>query len=60
LLAIYIELGEEAIMDIGTGLKLLAFMFWPLLLVFIFYLLDRKRFKKRWERFKQDGFFKYK
>lgn len=47
-------------MDIGTGFKLLAFMFWPVLLMLIAFLLDRKRFKKRWEKFKQEGFFKSK
>jgi hypothetical protein len=43
-------------MDFGTGFKLFAFMLWPFLLVFLYYLFDRKCFKKRWERFKQDGF----
>jgi len=52
--------GEEVIVDIGTGFKLLAFMFWPVLLMLIAFLLDRKRFKKRWEKFKQEGFFKSK
>jgi hypothetical protein len=56
----YVKLGEEVIVDIGTGFKLLAFMFWPVLLMFIAFLLDRKRFKKRWEKFKQEGFFKSK
>jgi hypothetical protein len=45
-------------MDIGTGFKLLAFMFWPVLLMFLVYLIDRKGFKRRWEKFKQDVFFK--
>jgi hypothetical protein len=56
----YVKLGEEVIVDIGTGFKLLAFMFWPVLLMLIAFLLDRKRFKKRWEKFKQEGFFKSK
>ncbi|MFZ2407653.1 MAG: hypothetical protein WAW41_21160 [Methylobacter sp.] len=43
-------------MDIGTGFKLLAFMFWPLLLVLLYYLFDKKGFKRRLEKFKQDGF----
>ncbi|MGZ5006368.1 MAG: hypothetical protein ACXWE9_09200 [Methylobacter sp.] len=45
-------------MDIGTGFKLLGFMFWPVLLMLIVYLIDRKGFKRRWERFWQDRFFK--
>jgi len=43
-------------MDIGTAFKLFAFMLWPFLLVFLYYLFDRKGFKKRLEKFKQDGF----
>lgn len=40
-------------MEIAMGFKLLAFMFWPLLLVFLYFLADRQRFKRRWQRFKQ-------
>lgn len=43
-------------MDIGMAFKLAAFMLWPFLLVFLYYLFDRKGFKKRLEKFKQDGF----
>lgn len=43
-------------MDIGTAFKLLGFMFWPLLLVLLSYLIDRKGFKRRLERFKQNVF----
>ncbi len=43
-------------MEIGTALKLLAFMLWPFLLVFLYYLFDRKGFKRRLDKFKQDGF----
>lgn len=43
-------------MDIGTAFKLSAFMLWSFLLVFLYYLFDRKGFKKRLEKFKQDGF----
>lgn len=45
-------------MDFGTGFKIVALMFWPVFLMFIVYLIDRKGFKRRWERFKQTGFFK--
>ena len=43
-------------MDIETLFKLLAFMVWPFLLIFIYYLFDKKGFKRRLEKFKQDGF----
>ncbi len=43
-------------MGIGTAFKLFAFMLWPFLLVFLYYLFDRKGFKRRLEKFKQDGF----
>ncbi len=43
-------------MEIGTAFKLLAFMLWPFLLVFLYYLFDRKGFKRHLEKFKQDGF----
>jgi|GEM_PF-1122082 len=31
-------------MDVGTLSKLLAFIFWPVALMLIFYLLDKKKF----------------
>jgi hypothetical protein len=43
-------------MEIGTAFKLLGFMFWPFLLVFLYYLFNKKGFMKRLEKFKQDGF----
>ena len=45
-------------MDMGTAFKLLAFMLWPFLLVLLYYLFNKKGFMRRWEKFKQDGFFK--
>lgn len=36
--------------------KLLAFMLWPFLLVFLYYLFNKKRFQKTTGEFKQDGF----
>lgn len=33
-------------MDIGTAFKLSAFMLWSFLLVFLYYLFDRKGFKE--------------
>jgi len=45
-------------MDISTAFKLLGYMFWPVLLMFLYYLFDRKGFKKKMEKFKQDRFFK--
>jgi len=48
--------AQGATMDIGTVFKLLGYMLWPFLLVFLYYLFDRKGFKKQLEKFKQDGF----
>lgn len=43
-------------MDIGTVFKLLAFILWPFLLAFIYYLFDREGFNKQLEKFKKNGF----
>jgi hypothetical protein len=45
-------------MEIGLMLKVLFFILWPLLLMYLVYLLDKKRFKAKWEKFKQSGIFK--
>lgn len=44
-------------MESGTALKLVSFLLWPFLLIFIYFLVDRKGFKRHWERFKEGGFF---
>ena len=45
-------------MDIGTFFKLFGFLFWPLLIFFIYYLIDKEKFKKRlarvWEEIKRN------
>lgn len=43
-------------MDIGTAFKLLAFLLWPFLLMFIYYLFDKEGFNKHIEKFRQDRF----
>jgi hypothetical protein len=43
-------------MEIGTLFKLIAFMLWPFLLVFLYYLFDKKGFKRRLDWLKQGGF----
>ena len=43
-------------MEISLVLKILGFMFWPFLLVFLYYLFNKKGFMRRLEKFKQDGF----
>jgi len=48
--------NEMVIMDIGTVFKLLAFILWPFVLLFLYYLFDKKGFKRRLEKFKQDSF----
>jgi hypothetical protein len=45
-------------MEIGLFIKVLFFLLWPLLLMYLVYLFDKKRFKARWEKLKQRGFFK--
>ena len=45
-------------MEIGLIFKVLFFLLWPFLLMYLFYLTDKKKFKARWEKFKQRGFFK--
>ncbi len=48
--------NEEIIMDLGTVFKILALLLWPFILLFLYFLLDRKGFNKRLEKFKKDGF----
>jgi hypothetical protein len=50
-------LERMLIMDFGIISKVLFFALWPLLILLIVYLLDRKNFKSKWERLKQTGFF---
>jgi hypothetical protein len=42
--------------DMETLFKLLAFVLWPFLLLLLVYLFDKKGFKKRFDKFKQNGF----
>jgi hypothetical protein len=44
-------------MEIGLILKVLFFLLWPFLLLYIYYLTNKKKFMARWEKFKQGGFF---
>lgn len=44
-------------MESGAALKLVLFLLWPFLLIFLYFLFDRKGFKKQWEKFKENGFF---
>jgi hypothetical protein len=43
-------------MDLGTVFKILGLLLWPFILLFLYFLLDRKEFNKRLEKFKKDGF----
>ena len=43
-------------MDIGTAFKIVGLLLWPFLLVFLYFLFDRKGFNKQLEKFKRDGF----
>jgi TM2 domain-containing membrane protein YozV len=44
-------------MEIALITKLVFFIFWPFLLLLIMYLWDRKKFMKKWEKYKKQGFF---
>lgn len=44
-------------MEIGLIFKVLFFMLWPILLMYIAYLFNKKKFMAQWEKFKKGGFF---
>ena len=43
-------------MDIGTAFKIVALLLLPFLLLFLYFLFDRKGFNKWLEKLKRDGF----
>lgn len=43
-------------MGLGTFFKILAMMFWPVLFMFLYYLLNKEGFKRRFQQIKQDFF----
>ncbi len=43
-------------MAIGTIFKLLAFLLWPFVLLFLYYLADKEGFKQRFDKIKKDAF----
>ncbi|MGR9115166.1 MAG: hypothetical protein ACU85E_05325 [Gammaproteobacteria bacterium] len=43
-------------MGFGTILKLLLFLLWPVLLLFLYYLADKEGFKRRLAKIKKDSF----
>jgi len=47
-------------MEFGLMFKVVFFMLWPILLMLIFYVFNKKKFMALWEKFKQDGFFEKK
>ena len=44
-------------MDTGTAFKLLALVLWPFALMLLYYLIDRKGFKRQLEKYRKDGWF---
>jgi hypothetical protein len=44
-------------MEIGLIFKVVFFLLWPFLILLIFYLINKKKFLAKWEKFKQAGFF---
>ncbi len=45
-------------MEISLIFKLVFFLLWPLIFLYLFYLTDKKKFMARWEKFKKTGFLK--
>jgi hypothetical protein len=45
-------------MEIGLIFKVLFFVCWPFLFMYIFYLTNKKKFMARWEKLKDSGIFK--
>ena len=43
-------------MSIGFIFKLLAFLLWPFLLLFLYYLADKEGFKRKFERIRRESF----
>ncbi len=41
-------------MDFGTGFKIAIFLLWPFLLLFLYYLIDKKGFIHRMEKFRNN------
>lgn len=44
-------------MEFGMIFKVVFFMLWPLLLMLIFYVFNKKKFMEKWEKLKKNGFF---
>ena len=51
---------RQGVMEFGLMFKVVFFMLWPILLMLIFYVFNKKKFMVLWEKFKQDGFFEKK
>jgi Mn2+/Fe2+ NRAMP family transporter len=45
-------------MEIGLILKVLFFILWPFLVLYIYYLTNKKKFMAQWEKLKGSGWFK--
>ncbi len=44
-------------MEFGLIFKVVFFLLWPLLLLLIYYIFNKKKFMAKWEKFKTGGFF---
>lgn len=45
-------------MSVGIVLKLMFFLLWPVILLYLYYLSDKERFRARMKKLKEEGFFK--
>jgi hypothetical protein len=53
----YIAIDERRCsMGIGVIFKLVAFLLWPFLLLFLYYLADKEDFKRKFERIRRESF----
>lgn len=43
-------------MGVGTIFKLMGFLLWPFLLLFLYYLADKEGFKRKFEQIKRETF----
>lgn len=45
-------------MEFGVFAKVLFFALWPLIFVYLFYLIDKKKFKAKWQKMKERDWLK--
>ncbi|CAG1022657.1 hypothetical protein DOJK_01817 [Patescibacteria group bacterium] len=51
---LHVQIKVSVMEIIGLISKLLFFSFWPVLLMFVYYLFDKEDFNKRWQQLKDN------